>query len=109
MAEKTVQYRAKCADGMLVKITKENGLHRAFNSDGDLVGLPFVELGELLKNIGAELTGSKIPPPPAEIEDKVNSTRRDEIAKEKEDRLGRGPVITPRPSHKQPEKKGKKK
>lgn len=57
--EKTgVEYRAMCKDGVIVKIYKEKGLHRAFNSAGVQVGLPFVELGNLLKDIGAELVGA---------------------------------------------------
>lgn len=56
MNENTVEYLAKCGDGVVVKIYKQKGLHRAYNAKGEQVGLPFVELGNLLKDIGAELT-----------------------------------------------------
>jgi len=82
MPDEKVMYIAKLQDGTLVEIHKEKGLHRAYNSAGVQVGLPFVDLSNLLKDLRAELVPAETEKPADETEkpaaetDAASLTRR---------------------------------
>ena len=66
--EGKVEYVARTKDGVVVRIYKEKGLHRAFSAPGKQVGLPFVTLTNLLKDINAELIPAGVETEPAGVE-----------------------------------------
>jgi hypothetical protein len=59
MDDNRPEYLARMADGKLIRIYPDKFHYRAYNAPGVLMGDPFVQMGDLLKSLGATIVSAE--------------------------------------------------